>query len=381
MRSAPDASIGHRRRKREAHPELAPLPFPLAVRLHRSAVHGDQRAHQGQAQAEPSLGAIEGGRCLAEHVEDRLQVIGRDPHARITNDQDGAPFCPFFGLFSINRDVDPTAARRVLDGVGDQIDHHLLEPHDIAFHRDRHRRGVHSQRQPVRVGHRLQRLDAALNQRSEDGALLAQNHLARGHPGDVEEVVDQPIEVRGLTIDRVGVLDHPAVGHAPPHDEIGRELHRRERVPQLMAQHGQELIPGLDRPPRFVLAGACPQRAAYGGQEGPSLHRPIDERDVADGLQPLQHLQTQLARQRAEDHDRQVRPGGLRAQQVGELAHAGRGQLFLGDQDRAEAGGDLFGELLEGRTSQRFDLRPREHLRRQRSVAADRRVKPDRQRL
>ena len=49
-----------RRRQRQPHHELAAAPRPVAERLHRAAVHLDQRLHQGEADPQPALRAIEG---------------------------------------------------------------------------------------------------------------------------------------------------------------------------------------------------------------------------------------------------------------------------------------------------------------------------------
>ena len=93
--------------------------------------------------------------------------------------------------------------------------------------------------------HRLGELERARDHVAQVDTLAAQLDLARGDARDVEQIVDHAREVRDLALDdaplaRIGRLV------APRHD-LERGDDRRERVAQLVAEHGEELVLGAVR--------------------------------------------------------------------------------------------------------------------------------------
>ena len=62
------------------------------------------------------------------------------------------------------------------------------------------------QRHAVRLRHWLLRLDAAADQHPQIDGRLLQRNLAGGHACHVQQIVDQPVQVAGLPIDRARVL-------------------------------------------------------------------------------------------------------------------------------------------------------------------------------
>jgi hypothetical protein len=79
----------------QAHHELAALARPLAVGGDAAAVHLHQPAHQGQANAQAALGAVQAALGLHEQVEDAGQHVRRDADARVPHPQHQlAPLLP-----------------------------------------------------------------------------------------------------------------------------------------------------------------------------------------------------------------------------------------------------------------------------------------------
>ncbi len=91
-----------------------------------SAVHFDQFAADGQAQACAARFAGGGGIHLREFLEDRFELICRDAHAGIFHaDQDVV-------FFACHTDGD-LAFFCEFDGVVDQVDHHLAQADFISI--------------------------------------------------------------------------------------------------------------------------------------------------------------------------------------------------------------------------------------------------------
>ncbi len=65
-----------------------PRPCTVALDLDRAAVALDEVAHDGQADAEPALRAIDRLSLLDEQIEDVRQHVGRDANAGVAHAQD-----------------------------------------------------------------------------------------------------------------------------------------------------------------------------------------------------------------------------------------------------------------------------------------------------
>src|SRR6478752_4223837 len=113
-----------RLRDREAHPEGAPLP-QYRLGADPAAHHVDHPPRDRQAEAEALLLA----RLAApvEALEDALQLPGGDAGAGVNYLQDD------FALFVMTAANGNGAGRwRVLEGVGEEADHHLPQQGRIA---------------------------------------------------------------------------------------------------------------------------------------------------------------------------------------------------------------------------------------------------------
>jgi hypothetical protein len=101
-------------------------------------------------------------------------------------------------------------------------------------------------------------LDGFRHQFRNVDQLLLEFDLASGNPGHVEEVVDQACQVTDLALD-----DRALPFQSTPATELHQlqgGQNRRQRIPQLVAKHGQELvfgpIGGFRRLPGELLAFA-----------------------------------------------------------------------------------------------------------------------------
>src|SRR5690606_2764821 len=93
-----------------------------------AAVEQHERAGDGEAEPETSVPPAQRAVGLPEAVEDVRQERARDTFAVVAHaDPDAA-------LDAIEIDLDPAAARRELDRVGQQVAEHLLQPIGAAAH-------------------------------------------------------------------------------------------------------------------------------------------------------------------------------------------------------------------------------------------------------
>src|SRR5262249_39268571 len=149
-------------------------------------------------------------------------------------------------------DADDSPLGRVLDRVREQVRNHLREPVRVAVHRQRRRR----QRDVEQVLGALAREEVGLL--ADDGAHVDEVPRDRELPLlealHVEEVVDERSEAPGLCLDDPQILAALLVGHVPL-EQDGREAeHARERGPQLVRDHADELGLGtLALPQPLVL--------------------------------------------------------------------------------------------------------------------------------
>jgi hypothetical protein len=143
----------------------------------------------------------------------------------------------------------------VLGGVGEEVEHHLREALGVAVHaQSAARHALDADAVRARLEQRTRHLHRAQHGVGDLDGALAQVDLAARDARDVEQVVDQPRQVRGLTLER-GEFGHR--GAAQPHQlDGGRD--RRQRIAQLVAEHRQELVlgavGGLGVELRFPLA-------------------------------------------------------------------------------------------------------------------------------
>lgn len=105
------------------------LAFAFAVDVHAAAVQFDQVVHDREAQTQTAVDAGERRVALAEAIEDMGQELRADALAGVAHRDVGA------GLVVTDAHFDTAAARRELDGVGEQVQHDLLEAAGVARYR------------------------------------------------------------------------------------------------------------------------------------------------------------------------------------------------------------------------------------------------------
>ena len=112
--------------ERQAHGEFTALANPAAGR-DRAAVQVHQLPHQRQADAHAALGAVERTVGLRKQIEHARQQLGCDADAVVPYPEHG------FLALGLQPEENATAFIGVLGSIGQQIDHHLLQPRGIGM--------------------------------------------------------------------------------------------------------------------------------------------------------------------------------------------------------------------------------------------------------
>ena len=107
-----------------------------------------------------------------------------------------------------DRDLELDAAllRRVLGGVGQEVDQRLGQPGGVAAQRHRLVRHLDDELVAAAVDRVARRLDAEPDHLAIVDQLVAQPDLAGGDAADVEQVVDEVGQLAELPVDDVGGL-------------------------------------------------------------------------------------------------------------------------------------------------------------------------------
>src|SRR5712691_4875569 len=113
---------------RQIDGERAPESRARAEGRDAAAVKLDQVTDDGQPETEPTLGPRADVLELTEAVEDLGQELGRDPPPRVAHDESNAR------RQGLEPDVDAPAARGELQGVGQEVQDHLLQSAAVAPH-------------------------------------------------------------------------------------------------------------------------------------------------------------------------------------------------------------------------------------------------------
>ncbi len=292
--------------RREAHGEGAAAPGAIAAGGGRAAVQRGELAHQRQPKPEAARRAIEPRLALHEWLEDAREQLAAHADAVVGDAQHRV------AAFVAHRDRDRAVDRRVLDRVDHQVGDDLLEARGVGL-------------QP----RRLQILDdamltepAAAAQRGErlrgrrgkvEGAQLEDNFAHDGAAG-VEKVVGEAREVLGLPADDAARARRVFGADAGMIEQARRVHDRAERVAQLVAEQGEELVlgavGGLGRGARLLLA--LEQRLSLGlaarALVGRHLQRVGDLADLADvGLRRRDRLAAaERLRRRAQSRHRRA---------------------------------------------------------------------------
>ena len=199
---------------RQPHDELAAAIHPVAPRGDRPAVQRHQALHQGEPETEAAVSPVRSAAALDEEIEDARQQLRPNADAVVADAHDDLLALPLRG------DDDVPRLPRVLRRIRQQIRKELREAHPIAV-----------DAQPLTRQLDAQVMAAFLQQRADDLHRLLEGfrklhrsppqlELPTGNARHVEEVVDEPREVRHLS------LDHFALA---PWRPVAAELHQLHR--------------------------------------------------------------------------------------------------------------------------------------------------------
>ena len=178
---------------------------------------------------------------LREHIEDTGEQISWNADAVIA-DTDHR-----FVVLTRSAHHHDTLRRRVLGGIENEVGDDLLDAHGIGVEDQRLFRYGDGQRVLARIDEgagRIQRIGDGC--RDIDG-LLAKLDGSSRDARDFEQVVEQSRQKTHLAIDGLArLVDHrvPGIGAT---DDLHGDLDRRERVAQLVREHGEKLVLGLVR--------------------------------------------------------------------------------------------------------------------------------------
>ncbi len=230
--------LGAERRQREDDGERRARARSGALAAHRAAVQLDDVAHDREPDAEPAVRARGRRVVLAEALEDVRQKVRVDTGAGVVHDQLQVR------VDSSENDVHASAFGRELDGVREQVPHHLLQALVVAGDDAGARVERRVQADGLGVGGGLQRFDRRLDGARELDRTHLEAYLAGDDARDVEQILDQPrLRTRRALDRRDALLERCRVERAHAEQRRPRE-DRRERRAQLVGDGSEELVLG-----------------------------------------------------------------------------------------------------------------------------------------
>lgn len=185
---------------REPDLELAALADALAAHVDRAVVEHDEAADDRQAEAEPTLGAVDRARALDEPIEQIGEQVGRDPHAVVAHDHDDL----VIDAFAEQRD--PALAVGVLGRVGEEIRDHLTQARLVAVD-EQVGLELDLEQVPALLEDRATGLDRLRDDVGELDRPAVELDLALRDARDVEQIVDQHDDVADLALDHGALAD------------------------------------------------------------------------------------------------------------------------------------------------------------------------------
>ena len=193
-----------------------------------------EAAHDREAQAQSTAGAVERLTLLGKQVEYARQHVGLDADTGVA-DADGDPRALALGR---HRHVPPWVG--VLARVREEVGEHLREPPGIHADRVPAARHGHGQVMAALLEQRARHLDGARDDVGDLDARGRELDFAAGDARHVEQVVDETRQVLHLPRDDRALLlaahDAPQLHHAE------RRHDGRERVAQFVPEHRHELV-------------------------------------------------------------------------------------------------------------------------------------------
>ena len=249
-RLEPGLADGRLGGQRQRHRERGASAGAVTLGLHGAAVELDQVVHDRETEAESGLTPAAARIGLAEAVEDVGEQIGVDAETGVAHRE----ACVVAHPLEAHRDVAPR--RRELHGVADEIRHHLAEPKRIAAHC----RGIRcdGELHALLGGGAGERLGGVLDNRAEGDRAEVEQELAGDGPREIEQVLDEPGLQSRVALDALECPLGLRRAHPTGAEQRDPAQHRRERGPELVREHGQELVLGaigvFGLRPRVALA-------------------------------------------------------------------------------------------------------------------------------
>ncbi len=188
-----------------------------------------------------------GGVGLAEAAEQLRQELRRDAVAVVAHVHHVLP------VLLPQHDLDPALDRGELDGVGQQVPQHLLQPRGIAQHRARRPRHIDHQRLRLVLRRQLLQAHGLAHLLGKVEHLDLQLHLAQQHAAQVEHVRHQPLLRQRAAGDDLHPAAHGMVGLHALQQQFAPAQDGGQRGAQFVRQGGEELV--LD--PGHALGGAA----------------------------------------------------------------------------------------------------------------------------
>ncbi|KAF1858502.1 hypothetical protein Lal_00015019 [Lupinus albus] len=216
--------------------ERAAAPRAGAGGVDVAAVQFDELAHEGEAQAQAALRAVERARGLREQVEHDGQQVGADAVAVVAHGEEG------LAVGGVQFHLDVAALRRVLGRVGEQVRDHLHEARVVAVHRHGHVGQPHVEAVAARVDERADLFGGFRDDAAQVGRLLGHGDEPARDARHVQQVVHDVAHVRDLARDDVADLLHARLARICQAQHVGRAGDRRQRIAQLVRQHGEEFV-------------------------------------------------------------------------------------------------------------------------------------------
>src|SRR6185436_11119981 len=261
---------------RQVHGEGAPLA-QRRVHGHDTAVQLDEALHQRQSEARALELATGGAVGLAEGLEDQVAVVRLDADA-VVDDRDrhaGA------AQRRLDRRLAPQPHQHLrlgigeLDGVGEQVVEHLLEPRRVGLEQRYVAGGVDADADALLLRGAAQHRADAVDGGAQRQPLHHQLRLAGLDLRQVEDVVDDPQQLLAGAVDVAEEAPLPLVQllREPRLQDLREADYGVERRAQLVRNVGEELrfeAVGLAQPQVDLvqLAGALLER----GGEARQLH-------------------------------------------------------------------------------------------------------------
>jgi len=192
--------------------------------------------HDGKAQAQAVVLARDATIRLAERLEHRWQEVARNTDAGIGHDD--------FRPCAAARDakVDAPAFRRELDGVGEQVPHHLLHPRTVGMQAVERRIDVHIDLNPLDGRRRLHGSDRRGGDLTRIDGRAFQLEVTGHDARHVEQRLDELRLPCRVVEDRRARASAAVLSERPLPQHVGPPENRIHGRAQFVGERGEKLI-------------------------------------------------------------------------------------------------------------------------------------------